>query len=118
MSWMWNLGRCSAAQKRLLGALEEVQSLDRSLAVSLRLAESNEIALPAGRVVDGGRKLQVTSVATEQNLPQVDQAVDRLFYWGSSRVAWRSRCSTLRWCLKKETSLLVVSRRRTQPNLS
>src|SRR6476619_7479674 len=29
-----------------------------------------------------------------------------------------SRCSTLRWCLKDVTLLLVVSMRRTRPNLS
>src|SRR5213594_4370372 len=36
----------------------------------------------------------------------------------NSRVVCRSRCSTLRWCLKKETSLVVVSKRSTRPNLS
>ena len=35
-----------------------------------------------------------------------------------ARVGGPSRCSTLRWCLKKDTSLVVVSMRSTQPNLS
>ena len=35
-----------------------------------------------------------------------------------TRVGGPCRCSTLRWCLKKETSLIVVSMRSTQPYLS
>src|SRR5438067_9725443 len=35
-----------------------------------------------------------------------------------TRVGGPCRCSTLRWCLKKETSLIVVSMRSTQPCLS
>ena len=76
---LWAL---QCAQKPLLGALEEVRSLDRSLAVLLRLARSNEMALAAGGVLDSGQKFQVTSVASEQNLAQIDQAVDALLQWG------------------------------------
>src|SRR4029077_14472037 len=36
----------------------------------------------------------------------------------SPRIGGPCRCSTLRWCLKKETSLIVVSMRSTQPYLS
>src|ERR1700676_5480327 len=35
-----------------------------------------------------------------------------------SRVGGPSRCSTFRWCLKKDTSLVVVSIRNTMPHLS
>ena len=40
------------------------------------------------------------------------------FSGATSRVGCPLRCSTLRWCLKNETSLVVVSMRRMRANLS
>ena len=61
---------------------------------------------------------EIAAVAAKQNLTQIDQAVYRLFDGGEVRVAGPCRCSTFRWCLKNETSLVVVSMRNPQPNLS
>ena len=42
-----------------------------------------------------------------------------VFFTGAtSRVGGPWRCSTLRWCLKNDTSLIVVSMRSTLPRLS
>src|ERR1700709_2679845 len=40
------------------------------------------------------------------------------FTRANSRVGGPWRCSTFRWCLKKDTSLVVVSMRSTTPTLS
>ena len=62
--------------------------------------------------------LQIAAVGAGQYLAQVDQAVDAFLEGASSRVGGLSRCSTFRWCLKKDTSLVVVSMRSIWPNLS
>src|SRR5213593_1494084 len=67
------------AQQSLFGAREEVQSLDGALALALRFGEAHQIALAAGGVGQRGEELEVAAIATEQNLAQVEQAVDGLF---------------------------------------
>jgi len=61
---------------------------------------------------------EIYSVAAKQNLAEIDQAVDRLLDRRQSRVAGPTRCSTFRWCLKKDTSSALVSIRSTMPVLS
>ena len=73
------LGTLQGAQQRLLGAGEEVQSLDGALTVVLRLGQPSEVALAAGGILQGREELQVAAVAAEQDLAQVDQAIDGLF---------------------------------------
>jgi len=72
------LGALQCPQKPLLGAFEEVQTLDGSIALALRFAEPRQVALAAGSILDGREELQVAPIAGEQNLAQVDEAVDRL----------------------------------------
>ena len=47
------LGSLQRAQQSLLGALEEVQSLDGSIALALWLGEPREVTLAVGDVLDG-----------------------------------------------------------------
>ena len=72
---------------------------------------------PGGEVVQRGQVGDIAPVAAKQNVSQIDQAVDRLDR-REFPVAGPVRCSTLRWCLKNDTSLAVVSIRSTMPCLS
>jgi hypothetical protein len=105
------------AQEPLLDWIEEIDAFD---GFAGRDAESGEtIKRPgAGReTVEGGQVGELTTIAANQDLAKVRQAVDGLFDWGQGAGGRPLRCSALRWCLKEETSLLVVSRRRTSVNL-
>src|SRR5882724_7645337 len=61
-------------QQSLLGTLEEVQALDRPIALALRLGEPGEFTLAAGGILDSGEELQVASIASGDDLAQIDQA--------------------------------------------
>src|SRR5579883_647041 len=76
------LGTLQGAQKPWLGALEEVQSLDRTLRVAPLLGQAVQRPNAGAVIVDGGKELEVAAVAAEQDLAQVDQAVDRLLQRG------------------------------------
>ena len=67
-------------EQRLLGWVEEVQSLDALFAThsNLGLAQPLQIALSSAGVVKTAQKRQVALITAQQNLLQVDQAVDRL----------------------------------------
>lgn len=68
-------GALKRAQQPLLGALEEVQSLDRAIPLALRLAESGKVTLAVGGDLDRREELQVASITAQKNLTQIDQAV-------------------------------------------
>ena len=53
-----------------------------------------------------------------KNLPDPRQPGKVVYPLDDSRLLGPVRCSTLRWCLKEETSLVVVSRRRMHAALS
>ena len=66
------------SQQRLVAGAEEVQALDRRVGAHARLAQPLQIALAGAGVVQAGQERQVALVAAQQDLAQVDQAVDRL----------------------------------------
>ena len=68
--------QCS--QQSLLGDVEEVQPLDAGIGADARLAQALQITLARAGVVQAGQERQVALVAAQQNLAQIDQAVDRL----------------------------------------
>ena len=84
----------------------------------VRLGETVERPDASRKVVQTGEVLEIAAVATEQDLTQVVEAVDRLSEGGEGAGCWALPMFTLRSCLKAETSLVVVSMRRTRPNLS
>ena len=76
------LGALQGAHKLVLGALKEVQSLDRIVRVATLLGQTVQRPNAGAGIVDGGKELEVAAVAAEQDLAQVDQAVDRLLQRG------------------------------------
>ena len=66
------------AQQLLLGALEEVQSLDRAVCLALLLGQAIQSADAGGVILDGGEELEVPAIAPEEDFAQIDPAVDRL----------------------------------------
>ncbi len=98
--------------------VEEVDAVDRLAFDRPRLGEPVEGVHPGGEIVERGEMGEVAPVAGQQDLAKVDQAVDGFLEEAMARVAGPSRCSTFRWRLKKDTSSVVVSIRRMQPNLS
>src|SRR5580692_9081405 len=97
----------------MIDRVKEVDSLEGLLLDGARLGEAVEGTDTGREVVERCEVRQIAAVAAEHDLTQVNQAVDSLLDGGGP-----CRCSTLRWCLKKETSLIVVSMRSTQPHLS
>ena len=81
------------------------------------MGEAVEGANAGREVIQTGEVFEV-AVAAAEDLAQILEAVDGLLDGARARVAAPCRCSTLRWCVKAETSLVVVSMRRTRPNLS
>src|ERR1035437_3744206 len=65
-------------QQTLLGALEEVQSLDRAVPVTLRFAQPSQITRTRCGVIQSRKELQIAAIAAGQNFTQVDQAIDTL----------------------------------------
>jgi len=106
------------AEQTLFGGVEEVDAFDGLAADRAGPGEPIENPDPCGEVVESGEEGEITAVTAKEDLAKVRQAVDRLFDGARARLAGPLRCSTLRWCLKEDTSLLVVSRRRTRANLS
>jgi len=106
------------AQETLFCGVEEIDAFDGLAADGTGLGEPIESPHTGREVVESGEEGEVTAITTEEDLAKVRQAVDRLFDRGKGAAGRPLRCSTLRWCLKEETSLLVVSRRRTRANLS
>ena len=90
----------------------------------MRLGEAIEGFEAAGEIIEGGQEGKVAAVAAEEDVAQVVEAVDGLFDRGEGAAGWalamfhpRLRGGRLlRWCLKAETSLQVVSRRSTRAN--
>ena len=78
------------SEQRLVGGVEEVQSLDRRVVTYPRLAQPLEIAFTGRGVVQAGEKRQVALVAAEQNLAQVDQAEESTSSAAPAR-AWPPR---------------------------
>ena len=105
-------------QQRVVDRIKEVDPLDGFVLDPARLGEPVERTHPDGEVVEGRQMCQVAAVTAEQYLAQVNQAVDAFLTGARSRVGGPCRCSTFRWCLKKDTSLVVVSMRSIWPNLS
>ena len=72
------LRRLEGAEQCLLASLEEVQAFDQAIFVAAILAEPIQGANPGAVVVEGGQVQQVSSAAAEQDVAQINQAVDRL----------------------------------------
>src|SRR5271166_6847260 len=66
------------AEQRLFAALEEVQALDEAIFVTPIFAQPIEGADAGAVVVESGQVLQISPAAAQQDLAQIDQAVDRL----------------------------------------
>ena len=62
--------------------MEEVQAFEGSFTLVLGLAQPSEFARAAGGVLEGGEELEVAAVTAEENLAQVDEAIDRFFKGG------------------------------------
>src|SRR5271165_4850896 len=67
-----------SAEQCLLASLEEVQPFDQAIFVAAILAEPIQGANPGAVVVEGGQVQQVSSAAAEQDVAQINQAVDGL----------------------------------------
>ena len=74
----WPLQR---AQQRLLGTVEEVQSLHRTLAIVLGLAQPYQVPRPSGEILQRREELQVPAITGSEDLTQVEEAVDGLLQW-------------------------------------
>src|SRR6267142_1474754 len=91
-----------------------------------RLGEPVEGTDTGREVVERCEVRQIAAVAAEHDLTQVNQAVDGLLDGGEDPrrrplPMFHPRLRggrLLRWCLKKATSLIVISMRSTQPYLS
>src|SRR5260221_14651466 len=106
----------------MIDRVKEVDSLEGLLLDGARLGEPVEGTDTGREVVERCEVRQIAAVAAEHDLTQVNQAVD-VFLTGARRPLpmFHPRLRggrLLRWCLKKETSLIVVSMRSTQPYLS
>lgn len=66
------------AQRRLLRRIEEVETLEGMAVDDLGAGESMQVAITCRRVVESGQVFQVAPVTAEQNLAQIDEAVDGL----------------------------------------
>src|SRR6266446_6777532 len=76
---MLNSGRWIARKSAWSSGVEEVDPGVAVLAVVLGLANATEEQLADAVVLERGEKLQVATVAAEQDFAQVDEAVDGLF---------------------------------------
>src|ERR1700730_3800716 len=110
----------------MIDRVKEVDSFDGLLLDGAWLGEPVEGTDTGREVVERCEVRQIAAVAAEHDLTQVNQAVDGLLDGGEDP---RRRAlpefpprlrggRLLRWCLRKETSLIVVSMRSTQPYLS
>ena len=77
-------------QQLLLGALEEVQALDRPVALAPLVGQARKRALSGAVIVQRGQILQVAAIASQEDPAQIDQAVDGFFSGASCRVLGRS----------------------------
>lgn len=113
-------GQAEGARQRLLATLEEVQILDRVVALARGPGELDEITLTGGMIVEGGEELGVAAVVVGENVAQVNRAVDGFVQpMGSTSGCCVRLCvPPYGECWKKETSLVVVPRRSTRPNFS
>src|SRR5579885_2474329 len=76
------LGTLQGSEQVLFGALEEVQSLDRAVGISFLLGQAIQCPNAVAMILDGGEELQVPAIASEEDLAQIDEAVDRLLQRG------------------------------------
>ena len=95
--WILSCGRCmpaAVAARRV----EEVQALDRPVALAPLVGQARERALSGAVIVQRGQILQVAAIASREDLAQIDQAVDGFLQRRQLPRLGLSRCSTLRWC--------------------
>src|SRR5579885_2976780 len=76
------LGTLQGSEQVLFGALEEVQSLDRAVGISILLGQAIQCPNAVAMSLDGGEELQVPAIASEEDLAQIDEAVYRLLQRG------------------------------------
>ena len=70
------------AQQRMLGLVEEVEALDAMAIDLFGRGQFVEAATTGREVVERGEKFEIAAVAAEENLAQIDQAVNRLLDGG------------------------------------
>ncbi|MBN2433519.1 MAG: hypothetical protein JXQ27_18775 [Acidobacteria bacterium] len=96
-------------EEPLVQAGEEFDTPVTSPLVAARGGSAVQVEPFGRRVVDDGQELEVPSVGVPSLSLEHGQGVDIFFRRASLKTAWPLRCSTSRWCLQKETSLIVVS---------
>ena len=72
------LAELQSSQKGLLGRVEEVQTLDAGGGADTWLTQTLQVTLARTGVVQAGQECQVAVIATQQNVAQINHAVNRL----------------------------------------
>lgn len=90
----------------------------RPFFLMLVLGMFRQVSPAAGSRLRGSENCQGTAVTAGVDFEQVDQAANRLLVRGNFLVVASSSCSTTRWCLKKQKSMVGVSKCRMRANLS
>ena len=111
-------GTLEGRKQGLFGVAEEVEALDGAAVDQTRSGEAVERPDAGREVVQTGEVFEVAAVAAEQDVTEVDEAVDVLFDGSKGVACWTVPMFYLAVVLEAETSLVVVSMRRTRANLS
>src|SRR5450631_1415198 len=74
-------GTLDCTQQRLIVEIEEVQALEGAISVGLGVRDALEQPSAAAVVVQAGEEFQIALIAAEQDVAQVDEAVDGLLEW-------------------------------------
>src|SRR5690606_18913197 len=102
-------------QQRPVIVAEVVDALVSSASVLFGSADRVEGLCANRGIVQRADEFEVPTIGGGNEPAQVTEAVDGFLRGASLKAVEPSRCSTLRWCLKKETSLVVVvSMRKTR----
>ena len=115
---MLTFGFCKACNRALSTGAKKLIPLTVLPSTARGLVNRVKGTHTSGEVVQRGKVFQVTAVAAEQDLAQVDQAVDRLLDRREFRVARAVTVFHLAVVLEEGHVVGVVSIRSTMPNLS
>ena len=111
-------GTLQGCKQGLFGVAEEIETSEGAAVDGTRLGETDERADAGGEVVETGEVFEVAAVAAQQDMGEGGEAVDVLLD-GSEGVACRALLMFyLAVVLESGDVVVVVSMRRTRPNLS